>query len=89
MRLYTKRKWVQPKGEKYYAGKDCHARGRVNAIGAITNFKLFNICLFSCNIEADNAAFHKRNNALLKEVILCYFFHLMNPSKKNGYKQKA
>lgn len=41
------------KGEKCYASKDWHARGRVNAIGAITNFKLFNVCLFNCNIDAD------------------------------------
>lgn len=30
------------KGEKCYASKDWHARGRVNVIGAIMNFKLFN-----------------------------------------------
>ncbi|WP_259135011.1 transposase [Chryseobacterium ginsenosidimutans] len=41
------------KGEKCYASKDWHARGRVNAIGAITDFKLFNVCLFNCNIDAD------------------------------------
>lgn len=41
------------KGEKCYASKDWHARGRVNAIGAITNFKLFNVCLFECNIDSD------------------------------------
>ena len=41
------------KGEKCYAGKDWHARGRVNAIGAITNFKLINVGLFNCNIDAD------------------------------------
>lgn len=40
-------------GEKCYASKDWHARGRVNAIGAITNFKLFNVALFNCNIDAD------------------------------------
>lgn len=30
------------KGQRCYARKDWHARGRVNAIGARTNFKLFN-----------------------------------------------
>lgn len=41
------------KGERCYAKKDWHARGRVNAIGAITNFELFNVCLFDSNINAD------------------------------------
>jgi transposase len=41
------------KGEKCYASKDWHARGRVNAIGAITNFKLLNVGLFNCNIDSD------------------------------------
>ncbi|TGV03868.1 transposase [Flavivirga rizhaonensis] len=41
------------KGQKYYASKDWHARGRINAIGAITNFKLLNVCLFDANINAD------------------------------------
>ena len=41
------------KEEKCYASKDWHARGRINAIGAITNFKLLNLCLFNCNIDAD------------------------------------
>lgn len=42
-----------PKGEKCYASKNWHARGRVNAIGAIRDFKLFNVCLFNCNIDSD------------------------------------
>lgn len=46
-------KGYSKKGEKCYASKDWHARGRVNAIGAITNFKLFNVCLFHCNINSD------------------------------------
>lgn len=41
------------KGQRCYASKDWHARGRVNAIGAITNFKLFNVCLFDTYINAD------------------------------------
>jgi len=41
------------KGERCYASKDWHARGRVNAIGAIVDFKLFNVCLFDCYINAD------------------------------------
>ena len=41
------------KGKRCYASKDWHARGRVNAIGAIVNFKLFNVCLFDTNINAD------------------------------------
>ncbi|MDE1191120.1 MAG: transposase [Arachidicoccus sp.] len=41
------------KGKKCYDCKDWHARGRLNAIGAITNFKLLNVCLFDCNIDAD------------------------------------
>ena len=41
------------KGEKCHASKDWHARGRINAIGAIANFKLFNVCLFDCNIDSD------------------------------------
>ena len=41
------------KGKKCYAKKDWHARGRINAIGAITEFKLFNLGLFDCNINSD------------------------------------
>jgi transposase len=41
------------KGERCYAKKDWHAKGRVNAIGAITDFKLFNVCLFNANINSD------------------------------------
>lgn len=42
-----------PKGEQCHAVKDWHARGRVNAIGAIIDFKLINVCLFETNINAD------------------------------------
>lgn len=41
------------KGQRCYAKKDWHARGRVNAIGAITDFKLLNVCLFDTYINAD------------------------------------
>ena len=41
------------KGNRCYASKDWHARGRVNAIGAIIDFKLINVCLFEGNINAD------------------------------------
>ena len=41
------------KGQRCYASKDWHAKGRINAIGAITNFKLFNVCLFDSYINAD------------------------------------
>lgn len=40
-------------GEKCYACKDWHARGRINVIGAIANFKILSVCLFDCNIDAD------------------------------------
>jgi len=42
-----------PKGERCYAKKDWHAKGRVNAIGAINDFKLFNVYLFETNINSD------------------------------------
>ncbi|WP_368666929.1 transposase [Dysgonomonas sp. 511] len=41
------------RGKRCYASKDWHAKGRVNVIGAISNFKLLNVCLFHCNIDAD------------------------------------
>lgn len=41
------------KRQRCYAKRDWYARGRVNAIGAITNFKLLNICLFDTYINAD------------------------------------
>ena len=46
-------KGYSQKGEKCYGCKDWHAKGRVNVIGAITNFKFLNVCLFDCNINAD------------------------------------
>jgi len=41
------------KGERCYASKDWHSRGRVNAIGAICGFKMLNVCLFEGNINSD------------------------------------
>ena len=41
------------KGERCYAQKDWHARGRVNAIGAIVGFAFLTVCLFGCNISSD------------------------------------
>ena len=40
------------KGQKCYASKDWHARGRVNAIGAIINFDFINVCLFDTYINS-------------------------------------
>ena len=36
-----------------YAKKDWHARGRINAIGAIVDFKLINVCLFDTYVNSD------------------------------------
>jgi transposase len=41
------------KGQRCYAEKDWHARGRLNAIGAIVGFVLLTVCLFDCNIDSD------------------------------------
>lgn len=90
------------KGEKCFAGKGWHARGRANAIGAIHNFKLLNVCLFDCNIDADvfyawltqellpnvpqnavivldNAAFHKRQDALSAVKQQGHIFEFLPP----------
>ena len=40
-------------GARCYASKDWHSRGRVNAIGAICEFKILNVCLFEGNINSD------------------------------------
>lgn len=42
-----------PQGERCYHCKDWHAKGRINAIGAIVDFEFINICLFDTNINAD------------------------------------
>lgn len=49
----SKDKGYSFKGQKCYAKKDWHAKGRINAIGAIVDFKLFNVCLFDTNINSD------------------------------------
>jgi transposase len=41
------------KGKRYYAKKDWHARGRLNAIGAIIDFVFLTVSLFDCNIDSD------------------------------------
>ena len=41
------------KGTRCYASKDWHSKGRVNAIGAICDFKILNVCLFDGNINSD------------------------------------
>jgi transposase len=41
------------KGARCYGSQDWHSRGRINAIGAIHQFKMLNVCLFETNINAD------------------------------------
>jgi len=41
------------KGRRCYARKDWHARGRLNAIGAIAGFVFLTVCLFDCYIDSD------------------------------------
>ena len=41
------------KGQRCYASQDWPARSRLDAIGAITDFKLLNVCLFDTYINAD------------------------------------
>jgi hypothetical protein len=40
-------------GVRCYGKKDWHARGRLNAIGAICAFQLLTVELWSCNIDAN------------------------------------
>lgn len=42
-----------PRGKPCYAKKDWHSKGRMNAIGAIIDFKLINVCLFNGTINAE------------------------------------
>ena len=42
-----------PIGERCHAKKDWHARGRINAIGAIIGFTFLTVSLFNCNINSD------------------------------------
>ena len=41
------------KGERCYGIRDWHAKGRVNAIGAIIKNQLLTVCLFDMNINSD------------------------------------
>ena len=41
------------KGKRCYGTKDWHARGRLNAIGAIHNFEFLTVDLWDCNIDSD------------------------------------
>jgi transposase len=41
------------KGHRCYGRKDWHARGRLNAIGAIVNFEFLCVDLWDCNINSD------------------------------------
>ena len=41
------------KGKRCYGTKDWHARGRLNAIGAIVGFAFIAICLFDCYVDSD------------------------------------
>jgi len=41
------------KGERCYGEQDWHAKGRLNAIGAIINNLLLTVCLFDTNINSD------------------------------------
>lgn len=41
------------KGERCYAKKDWHAKGRINVVGAIIEFVFLTVCLFECNINSD------------------------------------
>lgn len=41
------------KGARCYDQKDWHAKGRLNAIGALIAFKLIAIQLWNCNIDSD------------------------------------
>lgn len=42
-----------PKGERYYAKHDWHARERYNAVGALIGKELLTVSLFECSIDAD------------------------------------
>lgn len=41
------------RGERCHDKKDWHARGRINAIGAIIDFTFLTVSLFDCNINSD------------------------------------
>lgn len=41
------------KGKRCYGRRDWHAKGRLNAIGAILNFEFITVDLWDCNINSD------------------------------------
>ena len=41
------------KAQRCYGIRDWHARGRVNAIGAILDFEFLSVELWQCNIDSD------------------------------------
>lgn len=41
------------RGERCYDQHDWHAKGRLNAIGAMTDFTLLTVHLWECNIDSD------------------------------------
>lgn len=41
------------RGTRCYGQKDWHAKGRLNAIGAMVNFVLLTVQLWECNIDSD------------------------------------
>lgn len=41
------------KGRRCYGKKDWHARGRLNAIGAITDFEFLTVTLFDAYVDSD------------------------------------
>ena len=42
-----------PKGQRCFGIRNWHAKGRVNAIGAILDFEFLSIELWQCNIDSD------------------------------------
>lgn len=41
------------RGNRCYVEQDWHAKGRINAIGAIIGMELLTVCLFDANINSD------------------------------------
>ena len=56
------------KGKRCYGIKDWHARGRLNAIGAIVDFKFITVDLWDCNIDSD-VFYHWLTKALIPKLI--------------------
>lgn len=42
-----------PIGERCHGIQDWHAKGRVNAIGAIIDFQFLTVCLFDANVDSE------------------------------------